>query len=274
MDISKLLVQNAEIITSKTTINPTKHERTTVNQKKRHTCTWLECRKSFSRPSDMTRHYRIHTNDRPYQCPLSFCGKRFIQRSALTVHQRTHSGEKPHICQFPSCNKSFGDSSSLARHRRIHTQARSYICNETNCTKSYTKKSHLTRHIRRSHSRDIKEEKPELIVAAILNSATGTISVTTDDDDDEEEEEEIDDHVDSYNDGSIVKKEGTLTNQISPSSAVCPSVINQQSSYWPTSNPSCYSNNNNNIIYSSLPTVYQPTRNGYYYHGQQGYYPF
>ncbi|CAO0799686.1 unnamed protein product [Mucor circinelloides] len=273
MDISKLLVQNTEIITSKTTINSIKRKKTSVNQKKRHACTWLGCRKSFSRPSDMTRHYRIHTNDRPYQCPLSFCGKRFIQRSALTVHQRTHSGEKPHICQFPSCNKSFGDSSSLARHRRIHTQIRSYICTELNCTKSYTKKSHLTRHTRRSHIQNIKEEKPECIVAAILNSATATTSVTTDDDDDEEEEE-IDEHDDSYNPASIVKTEDTLTNQISSSSVVYPSTINQQPNYWPATNPLCYSSNNNNIIYSYLPTVYQPTGSGYYYHGQQGYNPF
>ncbi|GAN08112.1 hypothetical protein MAM1_0189c07619 [Mucor ambiguus] len=161
----------------------------------------------------------------------------------------------------------------MLRYRRIHTQTRSYICNEINCTKSYTKKSHLTRHIRRSHLQDIKEEKPECLVAAILNSATATTSVTTDDDDDEEDEE-IDGHVDNFNTASIVKKEDTLTNQISPSNVVYPSAINQQSSYWPTSYPSCYSNNNNNIIYSSLPTVYQPTGNGYYYHRQQSYYPF
>ncbi|OBZ91155.1 hypothetical protein A0J61_00776 [Choanephora cucurbitarum] len=139
MDISKLLVQNTEIITSLT------------NQKKPSTK-----KRHASRPSDMTRHYRIHTNDRPYQCPLDFCGKRFIQhamkqRSALTVHQRTHSGEKPHICKYPSCNKSFADSSALARHRRIHSQPRLFVCVEPNCSKSYIKKSHLTRHLRRGH---------------------------------------------------------------------------------------------------------------------------
>lgn len=61
------------------------------------------------------RHYRIHTNDRPYKCSVLSCGKRFIQKSALKVHMRTHTGERPHSCEY--CNKKFGDSSSLARHR-------------------------------------------------------------------------------------------------------------------------------------------------------------
>ncbi|KAI8087875.1 uncharacterized protein B0P05DRAFT_530492 [Gilbertella persicaria] len=145
MEISKLLVQDTEVIKPST-------KKTKI--KKRHACTWLGCMKSFTRPSDMTRHYRIHTNDRPYQCPLEFCGKRFIQRSALTVHERTHSGEKPHICKYPSCNKSFADSSALARHRRIHSQPRLYVCTEPDCSKSYIKKSHLTRHLRRGHCKE------------------------------------------------------------------------------------------------------------------------
>ncbi|KAI8643199.1 hypothetical protein BD408DRAFT_160256 [Parasitella parasitica] len=201
----------------------------------------------------MTRHYRIHTNDRPYQCPLSFCGKRFIQRSALTVHQRTHSGEKPHICQFPSCNKSFGDSSSLARHRRIHTQTRSYVCTEMYCTKSYTKKSHLTRHTRRSH---IKDENSESMFASKMKKTINPVpTAATTDDDDDEEEEEVD-----Y-DPALVKQE-ILTNRISPA-MVCPSnAVNQQPNYW-AMNPPCY-----------IPTVYQSAGDGYFYHGQQNYYSF
>jgi hypothetical protein len=72
---------------------------------------WLadEMMQSFNRKSDLQRHYRIHTNERPYQCMTPACGKSFIQRSALTVHIRTHTGEKPHQCQHIGCGKRFSD---------------------------------------------------------------------------------------------------------------------------------------------------------------------
>jgi hypothetical protein len=67
------------------------------------------CHQSFNRKSDLQRHYRIHTNERPYSCSIPGCGKSFIQRSALTVHIRTHTGEKPHQCQHIGCGKRFSD---------------------------------------------------------------------------------------------------------------------------------------------------------------------
>lgn len=114
------------------------------------------CFQSFNRKSDLQRHHRIHTNERPYECAQQGCGKSFIQRSALTVHIRTHTGEKPHHCEQPNCGKSFSDvstidgvgvttveadrivqSSSLARHRRIHTGKRPYKCSVDRCDKRY-----------------------------------------------------------------------------------------------------------------------------------------
>lgn len=92
-----------------------------------HVCPY--CTKEFRKPSDLVRHIRIHTHEKPFKCPQ--CFRAFAVKSTLTAHIKTHTGIKAFKCQY--CMKSFSTSGSLKVHIRLHTGARGCPPHSSDC---------------------------------------------------------------------------------------------------------------------------------------------
>ncbi|KAF7707060.1 hypothetical protein HF521_018278 [Silurus meridionalis] len=81
-----------------------------------YACPVETCERRFSRSDELTRHIRIHTGQKPFQCRI--CMRNFSRSDHLTTHIRTHTGEKPFACDI--CGRKFARSDERKRHTKIH----------------------------------------------------------------------------------------------------------------------------------------------------------
>ncbi|XP_033182101.1 gastrula zinc finger protein XlCGF8.2DB-like [Anabas testudineus] len=110
------------------------------SEKKLLSCS--DCGKTFGHRTNLRRHIKCHTGERPFSCSL--CQKTFHRREHLVAHMRCHSGEKPFSCSV--CDTRFSHGWSLDKHMRVHTGEKPFGCSL--CSRRFRQRSDLVAHVR------------------------------------------------------------------------------------------------------------------------------
>ncbi|XP_038155032.1 zinc finger protein 711 isoform X2 [Cyprinodon tularosa] len=116
-----------------------------------HVC--VECAKGFRHPSELKKHMRTHTGEKPYQCP--HCEFRCADQSNLKTHIKSkHGADLPFKCSH--CPQAYADARELQRHIEMVQGHKTHQC--PHCDHKSTNSSDLKRHIISVHTKDFPHQ--------------------------------------------------------------------------------------------------------------------
>ena len=105
------------------------------------------CDKSFKSSSNRNKHEFIHSEDKKFQCDI--CLAKYSEKGTLNKHMRIHTGKNLFECD--SCGRKFYQKGAIKAHMSIHTGEREFLCSK--CSQNFRQKGELEKHLQ------IHEEK-------------------------------------------------------------------------------------------------------------------
>lgn len=125
--------------------------------------TCSQCKKVYKRNSNLCVHLRLHTGERPYQCPI--CGRCFVQNSNLRAHISSHkvwpNGTQRPTAAFssdanigficPYCDTVFAQYKHLRIHLKTHVSKKVFKCIQNLCPDAFPNIEELILHVNAAH---------------------------------------------------------------------------------------------------------------------------